>query len=188
MHVLFQRAIYALDINEIQNVLFNAGHRSAGSNQAPHRLSPGQILDDNDSQACDAPVLRPHIYMDGNFRLPHLQGAGHATQHQPPIQRTFISDSQVQDFCTTRTEQLRMPRATECNDFHADQRLGRTPQKYDRTGTLVQAEADSCTRVWCLLFHDRYAHSCISPCTRVCMKLTDPRSGVHEYFAGMALC
>jgi hypothetical protein len=78
------------------------------------------------------------VYVDGNYKSPHLRKAGAATNRVPTIQHRFQDDARVEEFCKSRAvETVTRSAEKECNDFDADKELGRTSEKYDRTGDTL---------------------------------------------------
>lgn len=82
-------------------------------------------------------VYRMQIYLDGNFRVPHLTDAGAATLHEPPIQDKFFPDASVKRFCSERDNSVQPTDVNTCNNFDADKQLVRTKAKYDITGGVM---------------------------------------------------
>ncbi len=101
---------------------------------SPVRLSLDETLEcSSPSPTVDAsPDFQ--TYMDGNYRLMHRAGAGRATTHAAPLNQLFVADDKVDGYCQSRAKPSGEPPPNDCNDFRADERLGRTKAQYDMTG------------------------------------------------------
>lgn len=82
----------------------------------------------------DSSERKCHLYADGNFRLAHLSDAGLATTHDVTIAHRFADSDEVQSFCDLRANIVPPSESEPCNDFNADQALGRVRSKFDVTG------------------------------------------------------
>jgi hypothetical protein len=89
------------------------------------------------SIAGEKALQHPHVYLDGNFRLPHIKRAGSATHHDPPIRHRFAEDEKVREFCIAPSSSIPAAQPTECNDFDADKAIGRVASNYDITGVAA---------------------------------------------------
>lgn len=82
----------------------------------------------------DGSLQSCHLYADGNFRLYHLAASGTATTHEPPLSRRFASNADVAAFCNVPAANTQPEQQGDCNNFQADDVLGREANKYNITG------------------------------------------------------